>query len=206
MKKRLFLLVLAALLLLSGCASGQSSAAQQEDDSLHILATTWPVYCFAQAVTEGAENISLDLLVQDKLTCVHDYTLTVNDMKRIEAARMRIRQYECLATSVTQSLNPDKVSSSGNHSKTEDAVVAIVDLRAKIADEVRTMTERYQAASEMIARLPDERERLVLEMKYLGWHAESWNRVMEYLHLERSQSFAVHLSALEHIADMLEGE
>lgn len=126
-------------------------------------------------------------------------------LQRIEATRMRIRQYECLATGITQTLSPDKVStSSGGQGKIENAVVAIVDLRDQMVADVFELVEKYNSAKTMIAQLTDERERLVLEMRYLGWHPESWNRIMEYLHLERSQSFAVHQSALEHIAEMME--
>lgn len=72
-------------LLLSACSS--PAASQQSDDGkLHVLATTYPVYLFTTAVTEGVDNVEVSLLVNQQTSCLHDYTLTVNDMKAIEGA------------------------------------------------------------------------------------------------------------------------
>ena len=79
-------LTLSALLTLSACGGGQSASPAPEDDTLHILATTYPVYLFTTAVTEGVEGVEVSRLIQQEISCLHDYTLTVNDMKAVEAA------------------------------------------------------------------------------------------------------------------------
>ena len=76
--------LLALTLLLSAC--GGPAPAQEEDGTLHILATTYPVYLFTTAVTEGVDGVEVSLLVNQQTSCLHDYTLTVNDMKAIEKA------------------------------------------------------------------------------------------------------------------------
>lgn len=81
MKKRLFPALLAVFLLLGGC-----SRTTAEDDKLRILCTTYPVYLFTTAVTGGVEGVEVSLLVNSQTSCLHDYTLTVDDMKAIEAA------------------------------------------------------------------------------------------------------------------------
>lgn len=83
MRKRLIPLLM-ALSLLSGC--GSSSSLQPQDDTLTILATTYPVYLCASAVTDGLENIQVERLNTGSVSCLHDYTLSVNDMKKIERA------------------------------------------------------------------------------------------------------------------------
>ena len=87
MKKSLSSIFLAALLLLTACGGGQSaSPAPTEGAALRVLCTTYPVYLFTTAVTGGAEGVQVDLLVREQISCLHDYTLTVSDMKAIEAA------------------------------------------------------------------------------------------------------------------------
>lgn len=87
MKKILSLLTILSLLCV-GC--GRQPV--QEDQKIHILATTYPVYMFATAITEGMITsegecpVEVDLLVNEQTSCLHDYTLTVNDMKAIEKA------------------------------------------------------------------------------------------------------------------------
>ena len=83
--KKLFAPLCALVLLLSAC--GQPAASQpQDEDTLHIVAITYPVYLFTTAVTEGAEGVEVSLLVNQQTSCLHDYTLTVSDMKAIEGA------------------------------------------------------------------------------------------------------------------------
>ena len=85
MKKRWLPLLLSACLLLSSCAS---PADRQEENSasVHILATTYPVYLFTTAVVGDTQGVQVSLLVNSQTSCLHDYTLTVTDMKAIEAA------------------------------------------------------------------------------------------------------------------------
>ncbi len=81
MKKRLFPVLLAALLLLGGCTPAPAG-----DEKLHILATTYPIYLLVTDLTTQTEDVTVDLLVNSQTSCLHDYTLTVEDMKAIEGA------------------------------------------------------------------------------------------------------------------------
>ena len=74
------------MLLLSACSGGNPTSQGEEDGVLHVLATTYPVYLFTTAVTGEAEGVEVSLLVNQQTSCLHDYTLTVNDMKAIERA------------------------------------------------------------------------------------------------------------------------
>ncbi len=80
MRKRLWAAV-AAFLLLSGCAPTTA-----EDETLHILATTYPVYLLTTDLTAQAQGVEVDLLVNSQTSCLHDYSLTVENMKAIEKA------------------------------------------------------------------------------------------------------------------------
>lgn len=85
MKKRFLSLMLSAMLLLTAC--GQTPPAQQaDDDTLTIVATTYPIYLFANFVVGDVEGVEVLRLDTGSTSCLHDYNLTVNDMKKIEKA------------------------------------------------------------------------------------------------------------------------
>lgn len=89
MKNRLLSGLLAALFLLTaGC--GGTASPTPEDGSLHVLATTYPVYLFASAVAEGVDGVTVDRLITEEVSCLHNYTLSVSDMKAIEKADVLI--------------------------------------------------------------------------------------------------------------------
>lgn len=81
MKKRIWSLTLILTLALSSCAQPAP-----EDKGLRVLCTTYPLYLFTTAVTAGADKVEVNLLVNSQTSCLHDYTLTVADMKAIEGA------------------------------------------------------------------------------------------------------------------------
>lgn len=84
MKHKLFCVILAILILLSGC--GSSSASSEDSSTIKAAATTYPVYLLAQAVTDGIDNVSISLVIDQQVSCLHDYTLTMRDMEAVERA------------------------------------------------------------------------------------------------------------------------
>ena len=82
MRKRIILFGL-VLSLLCGCGANPSAP---EKDKLTIVATTYPIYLFASAVTEGVEGVEVERLNTGSVSCLHDYTLSMTDMKKIEQA------------------------------------------------------------------------------------------------------------------------
>lgn len=89
MKKIILSLLLALLLLPAGC-SNAPAAATPGPDALSIAATTWPVYCFTTAVTEGAAGVLVTPVINQPISCLHDYTLSVSNMKVLEGADLLI--------------------------------------------------------------------------------------------------------------------
>ena len=80
MKKALSLILIFLLLAsLGGCAS-QAPAPQ-------VLATTLPVYSFSQYLCQDTP-LTVGQLIQDNVSCLHDYTLQVSQMKALEGAQV----------------------------------------------------------------------------------------------------------------------
>ena len=69
---------------LSACAPNPSDGT--EDSQTQIVATTYPVYLFACEVTRGVPDCTVTLMIDQPIGCLHDYTLTVKDMKALERA------------------------------------------------------------------------------------------------------------------------
>lgn len=73
---------LLALLVLCSCSPAPAGQAEQ----LNIVTTTYPAYLLALTVTQGVEGVSVSRLDTGSVSCLHDYTLSVNDMKKIARA------------------------------------------------------------------------------------------------------------------------
>ncbi len=92
MKKRIFSALLCAALLLSctACASGSrtndSSDESGDTTVLTVAATTYPVYTLAQLVVGDLPDVRLELVIDQQTSCLHDYTLTVQNMRTLEEA------------------------------------------------------------------------------------------------------------------------
>lgn len=90
MKRKLFSALILAAMLLTACTSGQDPTASeptsQTADRLSVVTTTYPIYVFACAVTDGVDGVTVERLNTGEASCLHDYTLSVDDMKKIEGA------------------------------------------------------------------------------------------------------------------------
>ena len=80
MKKIAYFCIIALLIgIFSGCAP------QEEYDGADIVATTLPVYQFTSMLVEGT-GLTVDRLITESVSCLHDYSLSVHQVKAVEAA------------------------------------------------------------------------------------------------------------------------
>lgn len=80
MKKTAFICILALLIgMFSGCAAKAETA--------DIAATTLPVYQFTSMIVEGS-GLTVTRLVTESVSCLHDYSLNVSQVKAVEAANL----------------------------------------------------------------------------------------------------------------------
>ena len=83
MKKTPILLCILVLLL-----SLPSCAPAREEARLTVVCTTYPIYLFASSITQGVEGVAVERLDTGSTSCLHDYTLSMADMKRLERANI----------------------------------------------------------------------------------------------------------------------
>lgn len=80
MKRTSFLLIITLLLgIFSGCGI--------QADSADIAATTLPVYQFTSMLVEGTD-LTVTRLVTESVSCLHDYSLNVRQVKAVESAEL----------------------------------------------------------------------------------------------------------------------
>lgn len=80
MKKTILICILALLLALPSCG------APAEEARLTVVCTTYPIYLFASALSENVEGVTVERLDTGTTSCLHDYTLSMADMKKLERA------------------------------------------------------------------------------------------------------------------------
>lgn len=81
MRKIPLFLVLVMLIGLAGCSATTSTP--------QIMATTKPVYDFTNRLCDGTE-IEVGLLISESVSCLHDYSLSVGQVRNAEAAEVII--------------------------------------------------------------------------------------------------------------------
>ena len=86
MKKRIIPLLLALALVLTGCGGGSST--DTDNARLRVVTTTYPIYLFASALTRDVDGVVVERLDTGSTSCLHDYTLSVNDMKKLAHAQV----------------------------------------------------------------------------------------------------------------------
>lgn len=80
------IILIISIFLLTGCAK-----TEVKSDNFKIVTSFYPMYIITKNVTDGANNIQLVNMTEQNTGCIHDYTLTANDMKKIENADIFIQ-------------------------------------------------------------------------------------------------------------------
>lgn len=87
MKKALSLVILLTitLILLSGCTNTSN-----EGNSFKIVTSFYPMYTIASELAKNIEDVTVENMASKNVGCLHDYTLTTADLKKIENANVFI--------------------------------------------------------------------------------------------------------------------
>ena len=64
----------------------RNSENNKESDNFKIVTSFYPIYIIAENVTKGACNIELSNMAELNGGCLHDYTLSTSDVKKLEDA------------------------------------------------------------------------------------------------------------------------
>ena len=90
MKKKNILIIITIIIL--SCIIGfivwknLNKTNNQDDGTTKIVTSFYPMYILAENITEGSSNVELENMANVNVGCLHDYTLTTEDMKKVENA------------------------------------------------------------------------------------------------------------------------
>ena len=84
MKKGILFGILTALLVLLVLPFCGTPAA--EAPRLTVVCATYPIYLFASSLAENVDGVAVERLDTGTASCLHDYTLSMADMKKLERA------------------------------------------------------------------------------------------------------------------------
>ncbi len=149
MKKLLAVVLALCLLPLSGCT---------KQETAEIVATTKPVYDFTAALCQGTD-LTVTLLVTEQLSCLHDYTLQVHQMRAVESAELVIlsgagledflddalKSVACVVdSSAGITLHCGSHDHEGHHHEHDPHIwLSVANARAMTENICRELTERY---------------------------------------------------------------
>ena len=175
--KRLFCCLLAASMLLSvlsGC--GNSTAETDSGDTL-LLATTQPMYELTEQIIAGATGITVQPLIQDQVSCLHDYTITTDQMKKIERADLVILSGAGLEDFMASSLSgkdaADVIDSSEGIVLLGDDPHIWLDPRRYVQQGeniTKALSERYPDDAALFEKNMAAYENMLLEQYQNNWY------------------------------------
>lgn len=90
MKKKKAVFMTALLLAATGLTALIAAVAGRKEERSGLLCATsfYPVYLLAESVAEGAANVEVVNLTENHGGCIHDYTLTTQDMRLLSDAEL----------------------------------------------------------------------------------------------------------------------
>ena len=196
-----------------------NTQAKEEDGKFKMVTSFYPIYVMTANITEGAQNIELLNMAEVNGGCVHDYTLTTADMKKVETADAFIQNglgLEGFITKVTESNKEMKLIDSSENienliKEDDETNPHIWTSISNYIDQVKNITEELKQANPENAEIYEKNSKEYIEkleqlnLKYntelqnlKGKSAVILNESFEYLARDLGlNSIVVHISQEE---------
>lgn len=120
--------------------------------------------------------------------------------KRISEMNERIGSLMDRATRATASMEAERVSGTSARSNVETAVVTKLQLEEQLDAMIDDLNERRRMIQDAIHAMADEREKRLLELRYID--GRSWVSVTMRMEISEAYSYVIHESALNHFAEL----
>ncbi len=92
MKKKILIIILIIAIAI-GIAIWATTRKHEkiEDNNLKIVTSFYPIYIITANITQNVSNVELVNMTEANVGCLHDYTISTTDMKKIEKADIYIQ-------------------------------------------------------------------------------------------------------------------
>ena len=90
-KVKIILVSLCIIIILLTILAIQKNKPEEENTNLKIVSSFYPIHIITMNLVEGAQNVKEVSLTQNNVGCLHNYTLSTLDMKKIENANIFIQ-------------------------------------------------------------------------------------------------------------------
>ena len=88
-KRKVILLIVLLIIALSaftGCGVAKESGMHTADQGVQIVTSFYPMYIATINITKDISGVTVSNMTESQTGCLHDYTLSAKDMKKIEKA------------------------------------------------------------------------------------------------------------------------
>ena len=119
----------------------------------------------------------------------------------IDAGFERIQQLRALAERRTTVYGREKVNGGGAADHRMDVVARIVDAERELDEKIDRMIALKAEIQGVIARVNEDRMRLLLELRYLNGH--TWEDVAERMNYTTRNIYNLHSAALKAVAPLI---
>lgn len=101
----LFLVIIAIILIAGLIYKNVTRKEETQKYNFKIVTTFYPVYIMTQNISQGAQNVELVNMSDTNVGCLHNYTLSTTDMKKIENSDVIIQNGLGLENFIDKILN-----------------------------------------------------------------------------------------------------
>lgn len=158
----LIIILVIALAAFTGCSSQQ-----EKNENFKIVTSFYPMYTIAKTVADGVEGVTVENMASQNAGCLHDYTLTTADLKKIENADVFVLNglgIENFADKILETYSDMKI------------IEASENIENLIADEHEENAHIWLSVDRYIEQLENVKQGLI---KYDSEHSESYTKNAE---------------------------
>lgn len=112
MRKKTLIVVIILILITTTLVYLNINKKQKYEENINIVTTFYPVYIASLNITDGVEDIKISNVTQNTTTCLHDYTLSTNQMAEIASADLLVINgagMEPFVNNISKSVNNIKI-------------------------------------------------------------------------------------------------